>query len=1586
MRLLPAFLFRVLIFCLAFLAVLPCVHPLYGQTQLPSHAVFLQPFEENRGQAPGRYSHLLRAPGYTVGFSPDSLVVALAASQPSAPAPVLGFSWLNASPTQPQGQSPAASSIYDLTLPASRQGAAIPAWTRLRYPDAYPGIDLVYYQSGGHLEFDLEIAPHADRTAPLLRIDGAESLDLDPAGNLVITLQGHRVLLRAPRSFQTAGSQRLTVPSRYRLLEGHRVAIDIGEHNPALPLTIDPIVDFATYFGGSGPDRPTATGTDAAGNIYLLGYLYSPRLPGDGAGQPPISGSIPRLFVSRISPDLTTVQRTTYLDTPANYNDLFANMAVAPDGQVYVIYFARGTVSSLQSTVGPYLFPSTATSSAIIRTAILALTPDGSALRFRTLVGCQSPFLANALHAAADGLTFAAAAECLDFPVSSGAYSNNPPRQPGVAQVVMARISPDGQQLPFSTRFGGSASQGVGRVWRDAGGRTWLFGSTSSPDFPTTPGAYQTTRSPAADAFLLRLNAQGSALEASTLLPGRPARFRVTPDSFVHLFVYDTPAGFQVSPQAFQTTRGQNGLALLRMDADLKSILWSTFYLNSAGIYDLAVNEAGETLILSDVPGDTAISQDALLRRYHPDRQRHHLGRISAGGSVLRNATYFFGTTQGNASSILSFTGGTSLVVTGAHQAPFSPPATTATNLTVGQSGQPSGIHFSRIQWNDPTACNIRLSPATQNVSADGGDARIRVEAPPGCPWVLSHPFALSFPYPDVQFPSTAGIGPGEAVIRYPRWNNSGSDLSINYWVDDQEVTVVQTRASCSRRSITPSTVDIDVLGGLLSLTFDIPAGCEWNWTPPAPWAILSSIGSSPLPQDHTGSVPVRLEVLPNSFEARETSFSIAGITVPVRQASGACTATVSPLEIDLPASGGNASINIAPSAASCTWQALPAGDVSIVGSATGTGTGSVQLSLPANPANVPLLASVFVAGKLVQVRQAAGQCQASVTPPSLQAGPAFSSLEINIQATGSACAWRTVASQPWMQLYPQSAPQGSGQLRVNLRENNTGLTRTGTIQLLGHTVNVTQLGEPSGQVHFAVAQQEPFVLNGVTYVGEQFISLPMGSSFTVTAQPRRQPAPGVLVLNTGWNQGTQLTQTFTVNSAFMTVQLNGTTFVRLQLTQSGNTPGDGSTAIAELPANTWRDEPDGRYVRHGVTAYVRAVPGNQSRFVRWEGAPSSSAQSREFHLWLLQPYSLTAVFEPLGPAPPLQINPARLALRYGSAQDILSAVGNLTAGSPTTIGTGGISCAGLSVLPFSAAVMAAATPTTVQVNLQVHVAALLDPGEYVCEAMFTGAGNPAVSIAVPVDISIQQKQVPANAVRVGAVVEGAAFRRLFPAPGSIASIFGERLASAVFEAQSIPLPTVLGGTRVELVHQDTGVTAAAPLFFVAPQQINFLVPATFPTGRMELRVHRDGLLSGAFPSFVQSHQPSLFSANSDGKGAPAGEFLRVNSQNGARVSGALAVCSGGAGTCSPRRLEFGTDQETLFLVLYGTGFSAQSGLATVSLDGEPVPVEYTGPQGSFVGLDQINLRVPRSFAGRGIVTLEVRFAGLPANSLQVRF
>jgi len=177
----------------------------------------------------------------------------------------------------------------------------------------------------------------------------------------------------------------------------------------------------------------------------------------------------------------------------------------------------------------------------------------------------------------------------------------------------------------------------------------------------------------------------------------------------------------------------------------------------------------------------------------------------------------------------------------------------------------------------------------------------------------------------------------------------------------------------------------------------------------------------------------------------------------------------------------------------------------------------------------------------------------------------------------------------------------------------------------------------------------------------------------------------------------------------------------------------------------------------------------------------------------------------------------------------------------------------------------------------------------------------------------------------------------------------------------ALPLPTKLAGTTV-LVKDSIGVERFAPLFFVSPGQINYLIPPEMATGTATIVVtSSDGAVSIGNLT-IDTVGPGVFAANSDGRGAPAGFAIRVKA-NDTQSSEAILRFDEGLQRFVPAPIDFGPSGDQIVLVLFGTGFRYRSSLAAVTclVGGVAVDVGYAGAQGSFVGLDQLNVSLPRT-------------------------
>ncbi len=225
------------------------------------------------------------------------------------------------------------------------------------------------------------------------------------------------------------------------------------------------------------------------------------------------------------------------------------------------------------------------------------------------------------------------------------------------------------------------------------------------------------------------------------------------------------------------------------------------------------------------------------------------------------------------------------------------------------------------------------------------------------------------------------------------------------------------------------------------------------------------------------------------------------------------------------------------------------------------------------------------------------------------------------------------------------------------------------------------------------------------------------------------------------------------------------------------------------------------------------------------------------------------------------------------------------------------------------------------------------------------------------------------------AVVSAASFKLSPLAQESIVALFGENLTTGIAVANSLPLPTTLDSTSVQV--RDSGNTGRnASLFFVSPGQLNFQLPPGTATGAATVSVLRNGTVVASTNVTIAAVEPALFTANASGTGIPAALLYRVH-------NALLTIESVNA------PIDMGPAGDVVVLVLYGGGLRNRTSLTNVAIKigGVNVAADYAGPAPDFIGLDQVNTAaLPRSLAGRGLVNLELTVDGKLANVVTLNF
>jgi hypothetical protein len=296
-------------------------------------------FEVNQGQANASAQFVSRGNGYTlllssheavlnmlqpVGFARDPALLQFPAPATSA----LHMEFIGANPT-PRGigleELPGRVEYIGSKNPI--QSHNISTYARVEYQNLYAGINLVYYGRQGQLEYDFVLAPGADPRAITLSFTGADRVQVNGQGDLVLHTALGVVVQHKPVVYQEKDGIRQEISAAY-VVQGQQVDFCVAPYDSGRPLIIDPTVVYSTYLGGAGVDQANGIAVDAAGNAYVAGVMDL--------------GSGPVGFVVELDPTGSTIVYTVYLSSPSSANGI----AVDSAGDAYVVGVAAGSDGS----------------------------------------------------------------------------------------------------------------------------------------------------------------------------------------------------------------------------------------------------------------------------------------------------------------------------------------------------------------------------------------------------------------------------------------------------------------------------------------------------------------------------------------------------------------------------------------------------------------------------------------------------------------------------------------------------------------------------------------------------------------------------------------------------------------------------------------------------------------------------------------------------------------------------------------------------------------------------------------------------------------------------------------------------------------------------------------------------------------------------------------------------------------------------------------------------------------------------------------------------------------------------------------
>ena len=610
-------------------------------------------FEVNQGQTDSRVNYLARGHGYQLLLTPGEALLAL---RPPAP-------HSSASPSPALSQSSRAGSAEGTLLHLHLLGAThtstlrgldelpgkvnyltgdnpqewrtnISTFAKVTQPQVYPGIDMVYYGNQQRVEFDFIVAPGADPRVIRLKVDGADRLEIDVQGDLLLHMSSGDIQLQRPRVYQEIEGVRRELSGHYVVNDAQEVSFQVGTYDASRPLVIDPVLSYSTYLGGSQGDEGYGIAVDTAGSAYVAGNTQSTNFPTVNPLQPGLVGGN-SAFVTKLNATGTALVYSTYLGGGTQIYHMGRDIAVDGLGNAYV----TGMLGHA-NTADEDVF-------------VMKLNAAGTALLYNAVVGGGGT--ENGRDIAVDGLGNAYVTgftNSPDFPTASST-PNVPPAQAAFAggnDAFVLKLNTAGG-LVYSTFLGGSGAETGYGIAVDTAGNAYLTGYTTTTDFPTA-SPLQATNGGSYDAFVAKLNADGTALVYSTYLGGSSEEYGnelgggIAVDTAGNAYVTgSTNSSNFPTVNPLQATNAGRDAFVAKLNTAGSALAYSTYLGGSGGEtpFGIAVDTAGNAYVTGDTTSTDFPTASPLQATFGGGNQDAFVAKLNAAGSALVYSSYLGG-------------------------------------------------------------------------------------------------------------------------------------------------------------------------------------------------------------------------------------------------------------------------------------------------------------------------------------------------------------------------------------------------------------------------------------------------------------------------------------------------------------------------------------------------------------------------------------------------------------------------------------------------------------------------------------------------------------------------------------------------------------------------------------------------------------------------------------------------------------------------------------------------------------------------------------------------------------------------------
>ena len=600
---------------------------------------------------------------------------------------LLRIKWVGASPKAkavPAEELPTKANYFIGNDPAQWR-TQVPTFGKVRYQLLYPGIDLVYYGNQRQLEYDFVVAPGASPEAIAWRYEGAEKIQVEAGGDLIVHTAGGKVRQHRPLAYQSVNGERKQVSAAYVFREsgGRTVGFEIGDYDRTRPLIIDPVLVYSAFLGGSGLDKAWDIAVDTNGCVYLTGETASSNFPTNNALYSRNSGGLRDVFVAKLGAEGTNLVYSTYLG--GNGDDAGFGIALDGAGNVYLTgvtaspnfpIVGNAISSNLHGSASLGLYPYDA--------FVVKLDAAGTNLLYSTFIGGTQPDGGNAIAVDDAGQIYVVGTTAsADFPTNgtTRAFAG------GIYDAFALKLTTGSTNLIYSAVLGGAGNDyGFGIAVDSAGSAVVVGVTTSSRDFPLTNAIQTNFAGGPYDIFITKFSPDGATQLFSTYFggDGDDETRRVVLDNLgdICLAGFTTSLNFPTNNALYPSNRGFADAFIVKLDPSGTNLIYST-YLGGA-LNDEAWGIAVDTNRNVYVIGKTSSPDFPVINAYQSalsGLEDVFVARLNASGTALDYSTYLGGFLTDNGYGIVVDRAGNAYIsgLTGSPDFPLHP----ATNGTL---------------------------------------------------------------------------------------------------------------------------------------------------------------------------------------------------------------------------------------------------------------------------------------------------------------------------------------------------------------------------------------------------------------------------------------------------------------------------------------------------------------------------------------------------------------------------------------------------------------------------------------------------------------------------------------------------------------------------------------------------------------------------------------------------------------------------------------------------------------------------------------------------------------------------------------